>query len=111
MRFQPGTPGGPGRPRGVKNKLAVEFLNALMEDFRQGGAEAIRICRIEAPFKYVAILASLMPRDLTIETSKMGELSDEELNGLIEHVRQMKAKLIEQKPEMITNGKDPSAAL
>jgi hypothetical protein len=109
MRFQPGNPGG-ARPRGAKNKLAVEFLNALVEDFRQGGAEAIRICRVEDPVKYVSILASLMPRDLAIETSKMGELSDEELNGLIEHVRQMKAKLIEQKPEMISIGKDRSAA-
>jgi hypothetical protein len=110
MRFQPGNPGGPGRPRGVKDKLAVEFLSALLEDFREHGIEAIRIARIEDPVKYCSILASLAPRDLVVEHSKIGELSDEELNELIEHVRQMKAKLIEQKPEMITNGKDQSAA-
>jgi hypothetical protein len=110
MRFRPGNPGGPGRPRGVKDKLSVEFLNALIEDFRQGGAAAIKICRIENPVKYVSILASLMPRDLAIESSRMGELSDDELNALIEHVRQTRARLIEQKPEMITNGKDQSAS-
>jgi hypothetical protein len=111
-KFQPGTPGGPGRPRGVKNKLSVEFLNALIEDFREGGAAAIKICRIENPVKYTAIIASLMPRDLAIETSKMGELTDDELGALIEHVRQTRAKLIEHKPELelITNGKDRSAA-
>jgi hypothetical protein len=70
-----------------------------------------KICRIEDPVKYVSILASLMPRDLAIETSKMGELSDEELTALIEHVRETRAKLIEHKPELglITNGKDKPA--
>jgi hypothetical protein len=108
-KFERGGPGGPGRPRGVKDKLAVEFLSALLEDFREHGIEAIRIARVEDPIKYCSILASLAPRDLVVEHSKMSELSDQDLNAVIEYARERRAKLIEQKPpEMITNGKDRS---
>jgi len=44
-RFQPGNPGGPGRPLGSKNKLSESFLQALAEDFEKHGKDAIRrIC-------------------------------------------------------------------
>jgi hypothetical protein len=36
-KFERGGPGGPGRPRGVKDKLAVTFLEALQKDFEEGG--------------------------------------------------------------------------
>jgi hypothetical protein len=87
----------------VKNKLVSEFINALVEDFQQYGRDAIRIARIEDPVRYVAILAGLMPKNLEIEHTRLGELSDEELDALLEYARERRAKLIEQKPEMITN--------
>jgi hypothetical protein len=96
-KFLPGNPGGPGRPRGVKDKVAVEFLTALLADFEKGGAKAIEICRIEDPVAYTRIFASLMPRDLQIEHAKMSELTDEELDLLLEHLRERRARLIEQK--------------
>jgi hypothetical protein len=102
-KFLPGNPGGPGRPRGVKNKLVSEFINALVEDFQQHGRDAIRIARIEDPVRYVAILAGLMPKNLEIEHTRLGELSDEELDALLEYARERRAKLIEQSPERITN--------
>jgi hypothetical protein len=46
--FQPGQPKTGGRARGVKNRLSHAFLIALAEDFEQHGAEAIKICRMEA---------------------------------------------------------------
>ena len=97
--FQPGNSG--GRPKGARNKLTTRFLQALAADFEEGGATAIKIARIEDPVRYVAIIASLMPKELAIEHNQLGDLSDEELNALLSHVREMRAKLIEQEPVLI----------
>jgi hypothetical protein len=106
--FQPGNAGGPGRPRGARNKLASKFLAALAEDFEAHGADAIKIARMRDPIRYVAIIASLMPKELTVEHSQIGELSDEEISALLAYVRELRAKLIEPNPNpepvMITNG-------
>jgi hypothetical protein len=65
-------PGGsPGRPRGSKNKLQSDFLEALAKDFAEHGEDAIKICRVEEPTRYLQIIASLMPKDLNID----GELT------------------------------------
>lgn len=104
-KFLPGNPGG-GRPRGAKNKLAVSFLEALQRDFEEGGAAAIKLCRLEDPVRYTAIIAGLMPKDLQIEHQRFGELGDEELDAVLEYVRQMRAKLIEQPKPALTNGRE-----
>jgi hypothetical protein len=106
MMFQPGNSG--GRRAGARNKLTTRFLQALAADFEEGGAAAIKIARIEDPVRYVAIIASLMPKELAIEHNQLGELSDEELNVLLSHVREMRAKLIEQEPVLIESN-DKSA--
>jgi hypothetical protein len=111
MRFQPGNPG-PGRPRGAKNKIAVSFLEALQRDFEEGGAAAIKLCRLEDPTRYVAIIASLMPKELAVEHTRFGELSDEQLDALMQHVQEFRAKLIESKPtEVLTNGQERHRAI
>jgi hypothetical protein len=99
MMFQPGNSG--GRRAGARNKLTTRFLQALAADFEEGGAAAIKIARIEDPVRYVAIIASLMPKELAIEHNQLSDLSDEELNVLLSHVREMRAKLIEQEPVVI----------
>jgi hypothetical protein len=99
MMFRPGNSG--GRRAGARNKLTTTFLQALAADFEEGGAAAIKIARIEDPVRYVAIIASLMPKELAIEHNQLGDLSDEELNVLVAHVREMRAKLIEQEPVLI----------
>jgi hypothetical protein len=99
MMFQPGNSG--GRRAGARNKLTTRFLQALAADFEEGGAAAIKIARIEDPVRYVAIIASLMPKELAIEHNQLGELTDEELSALLAHVRELRAKLIEQEPVLI----------
>jgi hypothetical protein len=95
----------------VRNRLSHEFITALLKDFEEGGAAAIKIARLEDPVKYLAIVASLMPRELAVEHSQLGDLSDEEVNALLEHVQIERAKLIEAKPEprMISRVRRPKA--
>jgi hypothetical protein len=90
MRRENGTftPGhSPGRPRGAKNRLQTTFLHALASDFEQHGMDAIRIYRIEEPSRYVAIVASLMPKDLLIGTAAQ-ELEDDQIDELIFKLRE-----------------------
>jgi Family of unknown function (DUF5681) len=85
--FSPGQSGNPaGRPAGARNRLQGAFLSDLAADWEMHGAEAIRVMRIERPADYVRCVASLMPRELQIE-SVLHEVSDEELEAAIEHVR------------------------
>jgi len=90
--FKSGHPGGPGRARGSRNRLSKKFLDALLADFEEGGAAAIKICRLEDPVRYTAILASILPREMSIETVA-ADLGDDDLDALIER---LKTELIEQ---------------
>jgi hypothetical protein len=97
LQFGPDNRG--GRRRGSRNRLSSRFLEALAADFEEGGAAAIKLCRLEEPTKYVAIVASLMPKEVAIEHTQLGDLTDEEIGALIDQVREMRAKLIEHKPD------------
>ena len=77
----------PGRAKGTRNRLQSSFLYALAEDFEKHGADAIKICRIEEPARYVQIVASLMPRELDIERGITADLDDEQLDALIAQVK------------------------
>jgi hypothetical protein len=59
-RFLTGNTGG-GRPKGSRNKLGEEFVNALYDDWRQHGAEALARVREQRPDAYVRIVAALLP--------------------------------------------------
>jgi hypothetical protein len=85
--FQPGQPKTGGRAKGVKNRLSHAFLTALAEDFEQHGEEAIRICRVERPNEYLRVIAHLMPKELEVTVGPLQEVSDQELEKLIEHAR------------------------
>lgn len=80
--FKPGNPGGPGRPKGSRNKLAESFLDALHADFLQHGVEAIAAARTESPLGYVKVIASLLPQKLQVENGS-GGVSDDELLAII----------------------------
>ena len=69
-QFKVGNPGGPGRPKGSKNKLSETFLHALARNFEEHGEDAIeRVCK-DSPGEYLRIIAGLMPKELLLEVSK-----------------------------------------
>jgi hypothetical protein len=60
-RFQTGSNGGPGRPKGSRNKLAEAFLADLCVEWETSGQTALaRVAEMD-PTAYVKIVASILP--------------------------------------------------
>ena len=98
MKFQPGNQlGAAGRPKGARNKLAgtvdVEVLEFLTEPAVFQASEPTKLQALlltlfrEAPRDLARFIASILPKELSIETSSVNELSDEELDRMIEMLR------------------------
>jgi hypothetical protein len=67
-RFQTGNNGGPGRPRGSRNKLGEAFCDAVFEDFLKHGVAVIETVRSERPADYLKLVASLVPRQIDLNS-------------------------------------------
>ena len=95
--FKPGHPGGPGRPPGMRNRLTEIALQALGDDFAEHGKAAIEKVRREKTHIYLSIVASLLPRQVSIEKlSPFSDISDEELQQLEEYLAATRARLVQQ---------------
>jgi hypothetical protein len=69
-RFRPGQSGNPaGRPKGARNKVSEKLLEALASDFDIHGKEVIETVRIDKPHEYLKIVASLVPKQMEIEST------------------------------------------
>ena len=77
--FQPGNTFGKGRPKGSRNKLGEDFLSALQADFSTHGVAVIQTVREERPHEYLKVIAGILPKELNVNTSRVEELSDDEL--------------------------------
>ena len=80
--FKLGNPGGPGRPKGSRNKLSETFLDALHADFQANGAAAIEAARVESPLGYIRIVAGLLPQKVDVARGS-ADISDDELLAII----------------------------
>ena len=68
-QFKKGNGGGPGRPRGSKNKITELYLDILRKDIAEHGEEVLERVRKEQPAVYIKLPASLVPRDLDVKYS------------------------------------------
>lgn len=84
-RFQVGNP---GRPKGSRNKLGEDFINALHDDFQEHGVTAIQSMRADKPHEYVKVIASLLPKELKVTTES--DLTDDQLD---QRIRQLAAAI------------------
>ena len=110
--FRPGNNANPaGRPRGAKNKLHRSFIEALTKDFEENGDKAIRQCRVTQPGKYLALIASTLPREFFFEHNTVGQLSDDELDRMIDLLRErvQAERITAETPLMLTVEKVPDA--
>ena len=65
--FKPGQSGNPrGRPKGARNRLGTQFLEALEADFNQFGPQAIAQVREKKPEVYMRVVADLLPKEANI---------------------------------------------
>ena len=63
-------PGNLGRKPGSRKKLSEAFLKAMSDDFNEHGIEAIVEVREKRPADYVRVVASLLPKDVKLETGQ-----------------------------------------
>ena len=110
-RFAKGYSGNPGgSPEATRRLVNKAFLEALAEDFRQGGPEAIAKVRKTQPAAYMKICALLVPREMKSEHSGgIKAMSDEQLERAIEVIEELirqrdagqSAKVIEGETEVV----------
>ncbi len=89
-RFLTGNSGG-GRPKGSRNKLGEQFLEALAQDFAEHGQQAIVACREEKPTEYVKVVAGLLPKELLVRKDPVDEMSYEEIADVLDILKEIVA--------------------
>ena len=89
-RFLTGNSGG-GRPPGSRNKLSEAFLGDLLSDWELHGTQAIEAARVSKPEVYIRVIASLLPREASVEINPLSELSDDELDARIKSLSKILA--------------------
>jgi Family of unknown function (DUF5681) len=110
--WQPGRSGNPaGRPRGSRNALNEEVICALLRDFKQHGQKAVARVRQTQPAAYLKALVLLCPREHQVEHRNLiKELSDEQLEAMIEYIETSLAAQAGAPAKMIDGTIEPTAA-
>ena len=85
-RFVAGNSGNGGRPKGSRNKLGEAFVTALLEDWQDNGAEAIQTVRAEKPDAYLKVIASILPKEHTVNVRPLEEMTDDQLRKQAERL-------------------------
>ncbi len=73
-----------GNAQRTRHMFSKAFVEALLEDFREWGPQAITRVRTETPAAYLRVCATLVPKELKLEHSQaIKALSDAELEAAI----------------------------
>jgi hypothetical protein len=89
-RFQTGNSGG-GRPKGSRNKLSELFFNDLYGKWQEKGAQAIDEMIAARPGDFVKCVASVMPKEFSLDGNVFGGLSESEIGDFLAALRAVKA--------------------
>ena len=78
--------------------MAEDFVAALYDDFQDHGSAAIAACRAEKPDVYVRVIASLLPKDMTIKVQQLDDLTDDQLMRKLAVLTEMAKPLLARLP-------------
>lgn len=79
-RFKPGNN---GRPKEARDRLSRRFLTDLADDFEANGKQAIIDVRTNDPGRYIAAVASVIPKEVEL-VRPMDGMDDGQLAQAIE---------------------------
>ena len=85
--FRTGHAGGPGRPKGSKNKLSEDFLKDVHTVWIDHGLQALMAMCQDKPADFCRMVAGLMPKDVLLkfkDNRPVIEYSTQELLEIIE---------------------------
>jgi len=97
-RFVMGHNGGPGRPKGSRNKLAQQFIDDCYASWQVHGVTALDRMAEESPARYCAMMGALIPQHFKVEHEHSLQLSPDEL----------RAKLLEIRGKLLDSEVDPA---
>jgi hypothetical protein len=103
-------PGNPGRPKGSRNKLGEDFIQALAADFERHGAETIERVRVQSPAAYLKVVASLLPKDVNLNVNNLDSLTDEQLLARLRRLTEEAAPLLAKAAEHREDELEPRAS-
>jgi hypothetical protein len=89
-----------GRPKGSRNRLGAQFLEALEADFNQFGPQAIALVREKKPEIYMRVVADLLPKEANINI-EAGEAFVEPWRKISDGVGEELADHLDDEPSMV----------
>ncbi len=72
-----------------KDRLTRDFIEELSKDFEEHGKSALEACRAQSPAKYLAIIASLVPKEIEFKRP-LGEIDDDRMQAAIDLILAMR---------------------
>ena len=68
-QFKKGSAGGPGRPKGARNKFSEAYLEDIFASWKEIGPQVIKKVAKEHPETYLRVVAQLLPKNLDVRQS------------------------------------------
>jgi len=82
--WKPGQSGNPaGRPKGARSNLGEAFLQDCYELWKTEGKSALLQARVTDPMGFCRMMATILPKELTIKTDPYEEMTVEQLRAFI----------------------------
>jgi len=83
-------PKSPGRPKGARSKLGEQFCQDVYDKWQQAGARCIDEMIADKPGDFVKLVATMLPKEMSLTVNDGSDMSDEELH---DRIRSLAAQL------------------